>query len=856
LFYQTEKILTVQTVRESIMKKYFYLPFCVLAGSCAWFKGGTRNATSNQKNAPVSATATAPKPPVVPPSKNGIKPFNEVVKNLPVQKGLFNVYSSKELDSVFFEIGDTLLGRDIMVINRVNRGPGGINLYAGEELEENTIYFEKAQNENIRIRYRQVIADADSNQVIAKAVKLSNLDPVAGVFPIKAYGKDSASYVIDMSKFLKDGQSFVQKVAKNANKNLLDIRRDQELMQIKVFPMNVELFSSHNTLLKEDKATGRPDQAPATIEMKTSFIALPRIPMQRRIGDPRIGYFSNYSYMFGDEQQRSEMQQFIVRWRLEPKAGDMARYKNGELVEPAKPIVFYIDPNTPKQWRKYLILGVNDWAKAFEKAGFKNAIIGKEWPEHDTTMDMDDARYSFIRYFPSEIPNAYGPNVNDPRSGEIIQSQIGWYHNVMSLVHDWYMVQAAPNDPEARKMEFSEELMGQLIRFVSSHEVGHTLGLRHNHISSSQTPVESLRNSNYLRTHGHTASIMDYARFNYVAQPEDNIPQELLFPRIGEYDNWAIEWGYKYTGKTAETEKKELYQLTTEKLNSNPRLLFGSYETGSHDPRSQAEDLGDNVAKANAYGIKNLKRVIEGLPEWSKSDDGFNKNLYQMYIQTVNQYFRYVGHVIKYMGATTATIRTDDDARPVVVPVSKEKQVDAMNFLIGEVLTTPTWLVNAKITDRTISSAGPYSDFVEDIQMRVINTLLDAPVIQNVVNNEKRFGNAKTLGTDQYLRMLHNNVWKELNQSSVKIDGYRRAIQKAYVGALSFNLANTASAANPGEPNPYLETDSYSISVAELKALLPVVKQAIKKAGDALTKAHLVDLELKLMKTANGNNQH
>ncbi len=295
-----------------------------------------------------------------------------------------------------------------------------------------------------------------------------------------------------------------------------------------------------------------------------------------------------------------------------------------------------------------------------------------------------------------------------------------------------------------------------------------------------------------------------------------------------------------------------MYTLTTEKLNGNSRLLFGSYETGSHDPRSQSEDLSDNVAKANAYGIKNLKRVIEGLPEWSKTDDGFNKDLYQMYIQTANQYFRYVGHVIKFVGGTTSTIRTDNDPKPVVAPVSREKQLDAMNFLIDEVLTTPTWLVTDKIADRTMGTSGAYQNFVEDIQMRVINTLLDGPVIQSVVNNEKRFGNTKALGTDQYLTLLRNNVWKELSQPSVKVDGYRRAIQKAYVGALSFNLANTASKSNPGEPNPYIESDSYSISVAELKSLLPQVKHAIGKAGDALTKAHLVDLELKLLKTANG----
>lgn len=828
------------------MNKYIFLPLCLLAGSCAWFKGGT-------KSTAVAKTDTVAKSPVVPVGKNGIKPFAEVVKNLKVQKGLFNVYSTKELDSVFFEIPESLIGRDLMIINRIVRGPGGIQLYAGEEVEENTIYFEKAPNENIRIRYRQVISDADSSQVIAKAVAQSNLDPVVAVFPIKAYGKDSASYVLDMSKYLRDGGAVVQKVQKGINPNILDIRKDHDLSHIKVFPLNVEVFTSHNTMLKEDKAVGRPDQAPATIEMKTSFVELPKVPMQRRIFDNRVGYFASYSYVFADQQQKSEIQHFISRWRLEPKPADMDRYKSGQLVEPAKQIVFYIDPNTPKQWRKYLILGVNDWAKAFEKAGFKNAIIAKEWPENDTTMDMDDARFSFIKYFPSEIANAYGPHVADPRSGEIIQSHIGWYHNVMSLVHDWYMIQAAPNDPEARKMTFSEELMGQLIRFVSSHEVGHTLGLRHNHISSSQTPVESLRDVKYLREHGHTASIMDYARFNYVAQPEDHIPQELLFPRIGEYDDWAIEWGYKFINKPGDEEKKELYKLTTDKLNKNSRLLFGSYESGSRDPRNQSEDLSDNVAKANSYGIKNLKRVIQGLPEWTQSEDTyFGRDLSQMYIATANQYVRYIGHVIKFVGGTTFTYRTNDDPKAAFAPIAKDKQIDALNFLFDEVFTTPTWILDEKITNKVLGTGGAYQSWVEDIQMRAMNTLMDGPVIQQIANNEKRFGNVKSIGTDQYMTMVHKNIWKELNQSSVKIDGYRRGIQKAYVAQLSYNLSATANPNGTSEPNPYLESDSYSISVAELKQLLPEVRKAIGKTSDMLTKAHLLDLEMKLVQTTKG----
>lgn len=795
-----ETILTVQSVENRIMKKYAYLPLCVLVGSCAWFKGGTKNASGKKNTTPATTAATAPKPPVVPPNKNGVKPFDQVItKNLKKQTGLFNVYSSKELDSVFFEIGDALLGRDIMMINRVNRGPGGINMFSGEELASHTIYFEKGSNESIRVRFRMVIADADSSQVIARAVKQSNLDPVVITLPVKAYGKDSASYVLDMSRLLKDPYGFIQTIDKNATTALSTINKEQEVMNIKTFPLNVEVFTSRNSQMKDEPTKGLNGE-PVTLEVKTSFIALPVVPMQRRIADPRVGYFADYVYMYSDDQQKTEVQRFVNRWRLEPKPTDAERYKRGELVEPAKPIIFYIDPATPKQWRKYLALGVSDWAKAFEKAGFKNAIIGKEWPEGDTTMDIDDARYSFIKYFPSEVANAYGPNVHDPRSGEIIQSNIGWYHNVMTLVHDWYMVQAGPNDAEARKATFSDELMGQLIRFVSSHEVGHTLGLRHNHISSSQTPVESMRNIDYLRKHGHTASIMDYARFNYVAQPEDNIPQELLFPRIGEYDDWAIEWGYKYNNLTVTEDKKALYKLTTEKLSSNNRLLFGSYETGSKDPRSQSEDLGDNVAKSNAYGIKNLKRVIAGLPEWTKTDDGFGQSIMSMYSQTANQYFRYVGHVIKNMGGIQTTIRTDSDPAPKMIPVSKEKQVDAMNFLLDEVLTTPTWLVDEKIADRVmLSGGGSFQNYVEDIQTRVVNTLLDAPVMQSIVVNEKRFGSSKTMGIDQYMSMLRNNVWKELNQPVVKVDGYRRAIQRSYVGALSFILTGTVPEFNESD---------------------------------------------------------
>src|SRR4030095_3652758 len=294
---------------------------------------------------------------------------------------------------------------------------------------------------------------------------------------------------------------------------------------------------------------------------------------------------------------------------MEPKAEDMTKYKRGELVEPKEPIVYYVDPATPKQWRPYIIAGINDWNAAFEKAGFKNAIIGKEWPENDTTMSLEDARYKVIRYFPSDVANAYGPNIHDPRSGEILQSYVGWYHNIMKLLHDWYFVQASPIDPEARKMTFSTELMGKLIQFAVSHEIGHTLGLRHNMGSSNLTPVEKLRDKKWVEANGHTVSIMDYARFNYVAQPEDNISEAGIMPRIGMYDKWAIQWGYRYTGVSKEEDEKISTKWILDSLNANPKLWFGG-EGRNYDARCQTEDLGDNSMKAGEYGIKNLKYVM------------------------------------------------------------------------------------------------------------------------------------------------------------------------------------------------------------------------------------------------------
>ena len=823
------------------MKRYYYvyIPLVTVMASCAVFRGGNKKTKKT-----TAATPTAAATPAVVPGKNGIKPYSSVItKNLITQKGLFTVHSTKEMDSIFFEISDQMLGRDILVVNRIKKAPGSTTAYPGEELDNNTVIFEKGPNETIRVRLTLVVSDADSTNAIYRAVTASNVNPVIASFPIKAYGKDSTSYVIDMSKFLRDPNTFVNSGDGHPTlKNTLDIKamKELEVQSILALPENVEIAITKNGNTRAIPAnffSPAIPARPATMETNTSFIALAEKPMQRRLVDERVGYFADSYIQYGDAQQRVEKREFVNRWRLEPKPEDMPRYLNGELVEPAKPIVLYIDPATPKQWRKYLILGVNDWQVAFEQAGFKNAIVAKEWPENDTTMHMEDVRYSFINYFASEISNAYGPNTHDPRSGEIIQTHIGWYHNVMQLLRDWYMVQAGPNDPKARKAEFDEELMGQLIRFVSSHEVGHTLGLRHNFGSSSQTPVDSLRNINFLRQHGHTASIMDYARFNYVAQPEDQIPQELLFPRIGEYDKWAIEFGYKITGaKTAEEDKKIMSKLITKRLAANNRLWFGDGESRQIDPRCQTEDLGDDAAKAGTYGIKNLKRVMANLKTWTYVEDGHREALKSMYENVMQQYHRYMVHVVKNIAAVNYTVRIDNDDLPAYTVVPKAKQVAALTFFHNELFNTPTWLLDPAIRDMVANPAEMSP--VDVMQTNTVNSLLDVKRINYVMMLERRFGADKTLGITEYMSLLHKAIWSDLNSGSVKIDIYHRNMQQTYLGAL-YKITRD----NKPEIS---ESEASSIASADIKNIAAMIKKAIPHTTDAATKAHLVAMDEKI----------
>ena len=457
----------------------------------------------------------------------------------------------------------------------------------------------------------------------------------------------------------------------------------------------------------------------------------------------------------------------------------------GQLVEPIKQIVYYIDPGTPKKWVPYLIAGVNDWNKAFEAAGFKNAIVAKEWP-NDSRMSLEDARYNVLRYLPAEIENAYGPRIVDPRSGEIIETHICWYHNVMKLLKEWYMIQCGPNDKGAQTMKFDDELMGELIRFVSSHEVGHTLGLRHNMGASFATPVENLRNKEWVEKHGHTVSIMDYARFNYVAQPEDNISRKGLFPRINDYDLWAIKWGYSYRPefKNEYEERDALKKETTKVLTDNRKLWFGG-EGRNEDPRSQIEDLSDNNMKASDYGVKNLKRVIAGLPQWTKQENDDYSDLSDMYKAVLGQFKRYLGHVTKNIG--TKYINNMPGMVPFQ-PTPAARQQEAVDYISRQVFDAPLWLYPEEIVNKVGIDAS--KDIISR-QDQVLTTIMSPGILTNIYNayasSEKNYNPAT------YLDDLFKAVWKPLNNPVERKNIYRRALQRSYVDRLSSLITSTSN---------------------------------------------------------------
>ena len=796
-------------------------------------------------------------------ARSGPRPFKELITPKAISKpGMFIVHKVDE--KYYFEIPLAMLGKEMLAITRYVRTPtsGG---YGGELLNRQLIRFERGTEQKVFLRAKAVVnVSSDTSAPIYKAVLNSNVDPIAAAFEIKSIRKDT-SLLIDVSDyFASDAQIIGFSSNAKSRYRLGGLQSDRSFVQsIRTYPINIEIKTVKTYAVSPPPMGSPSPNAPpavtlpggaasgfATIELNTSIIQLPEQPMKKRLFDPRVGYFSTGYTVYNEEGQRTEDPTFAVRWRLEPKnEADAEKQRKGELIEPAKPIVYYIDPATPKKWRPFLIQGVNDWQVAFEQAGWKNAIRAEEFPESDSTMSLEDARFSAIRYFASPIENAYGPNVNDPRTGEILESHIGWYHNVMKLLNKWYRTQAGAVDPKARPNEFDDALMGQLIRFVSSHEVGHTIGLRHNFGASNATPVEKLRDKEFIKANGHTSSIMDYARFNYVAQPEDSVTD--LFPRIGDYDKWAVEWGYKpiYNTQDEKADQAILNQWFKTKAYPNRRLWFLT-EINPYDPRAQNEDLGDNAMLASEYGIKNLKRILPNLPEWTKQEAKDYRMLKEAYESVVDQFRRYLGHVTKYIGGIAETPKTYDQNSAIYEPTPAALQRDAVRFLSKQIFTTPTWIIQKDILNKIQPGQG-----MENIRA------LQEPVI-NGLFNEDRFQRIETATTTpgsyqvtDLLRDLQNSVWSDLAGSG-EIDVYRRNLQKIYVERLIQMIVTPAGPSNsisvfgttiPGRMDPK-KNDVLSLVRGHLKNLRSQLITSASRRNNSITRMHLDDLSDRIQK--------
>jgi hypothetical protein len=748
-----------------------------------------------------------------------------------VSRGMFNVYAQD--GKYYFEIPVSLLQRDMLVVNKLQRVPFELNdagVNRGTNYETQMIRFEwNKEEKKIRVRQSRPLPESPENDAITRSVRDNFISPLIADFKLEACNADSTSVIIQINDIYDGSETSINNVFDNINLGTSAVKDLSRIMSIKAFPNNIVATSELTTKVREGMSAVN-----VTVEVSSSLVLLPEKPMMGRLDDPKVGYFTKDLLYFSDSQQKTEEKKYITRWRLEPKPENREAYLRGELVEPEKPIVFYIENSTPYRWRKYIKQGIEDWQVAFERAGFKNAIIAKELPD-SIAVNADDINYSVVTYAASSKANAMGPSILDPRSGEILEADIMWWHNVISMVQEWITVQTGAIDPKARGTKLPDEMMGDAIRFVACHEVGHSLGLRHNMMGSWTFPTDSLRSKSFTDKMNSTASsIMDYARYNYVAQPGDGVTA--VSPHIGPYDIFAIEYGYRWYGlPTPEAEKDVLYDF----LNKHNGRLYKYSEAqdprSAVDPRAQNEDLGDDPVRSSELGIANLKRIVPEIIKWTTTGEKGQtyEEASRLYYAVITQWNNYLYHVMANIGGIYIENTTVGDGVKTYTYVEKEKQEASLDFLLNEVLCYPRWLFDTEISDYTfllrknptgVIEYAP-SQILKNTQGYIFWDLLSNDRLMRMLENELKNGK-KAFTVVEMMDKMHNSIFATTIKGGTP-DVMERNLQKGFLDALitaaaesegvKINKQLTATSGNPYlfHHTPWCSHDEFAIEQAE-----------------------------------------
>ncbi len=761
-----------------------------------------------------------------------IRPYDRVItKEAKTDDGIFKVHRIKE--KIYYEIPKDQLDKEFLWVSQIARTTLGVG-YGGQSMGNRVVKWERRDN---RVLLRNIEYDvvADPGKPVAKAVRAANNDTIIMAFFIEALGPNDAP-VIDVSRL------FTTEVAELSARSRLRARGFDAsrsfVERVVSFPENIEIEVTQTYTSPPETAQAgvqRPTSPfqsagmrgnSATVVMHYSMVKLPENPMMPRLFDERVGYFSVRQTDYGRDEHRSPQVRYITRWRLEKKD------PNAAVSEPVKPIVYYVDPATPSKWVPYIKKGIEDWQPAFEEAGFKRAIIAGEAPKDDPDWSPEDARYSVIRWLPSTIENASGPHIHDPRTGEILESDIQFYHNVMNLARNWYFVQVGPLDPRAHKLPLPDDLMGELIRYVVAHEVGHTLGFQHNMKASSMYEMQKVRDPEWVRKMGHTPTLMDYSRFNYVAQPEDKIPVEDLIPKIGPYDKWATMWGYKPIpdAKSPDDELKTLDQWARAQ-DKTPWLRFSTARSRGADPGELTEAVGDaDAVAATTLGMKNLERVAGMLVSATSTRQGeaFD-DLEQVYGRVLGQWRLEMGHVAQIVGGYHSQQKHIGQQGVIFQPIPKAKQKEAVSFLNQNAFVTPIWLLDPEIL-RRIESSGAL-ERVKTVQSGLLSQLMQSARFTRLVEQEAMDEVGSYRPVD-FLADVRGGIWKELSGTgAVKIDAYRRNLQRAYLDLMDERLNGRAPVTD--DQRPFFR--------GELRSLESVLTGAIARTRDRATRMHLED---------------